>query len=114
MHKHKVHIVVTDVRLPDGPDGIALARMIKQMTPDIPIILVTAYPELARQQKDELPGRSFTSLWSFQLCVMWSKPVWRREVARRGGLGGKAEPLFSVSQSEPLSFRLRTCHGHVS
>ena len=56
MHKHKVHIVVTDVRLPDGPDGIALARMIKQMTPDIPIILVTAYPELARQQKDELPG----------------------------------------------------------
>jgi len=32
--------------------------MIKQETPDIPIILVTAYPELV-QHKDELPGPVF-------------------------------------------------------
>ena len=59
LHRNKVNIVVTDVRLPkDGPDGIVLARIIKQETPDIPIILVTAYPELV-QHEEELPGQVF-------------------------------------------------------
>lgn len=55
----KIDIVISDVRLAkDGPDGILLARMIRQEDANIPIILVTAYPELV-QHKKELPGQVF-------------------------------------------------------
>ena len=55
----KIDIVITDVRLSqDGPDGILLARMIGQEDATIPIILVTAYPELV-QHREELPGQVF-------------------------------------------------------
>jgi CheY-like chemotaxis protein len=42
-----VDIVVADVKLrPGEPHGLALARMIRHQQPSMPIILMTAYPEL--------------------------------------------------------------------
>jgi DNA-binding NtrC family response regulator len=41
------HLLLTDVRLRRGePHGVALALMIRLARPGLPIILVTAYPEL--------------------------------------------------------------------
>jgi CheY-like chemotaxis protein len=42
-----IDVVVTDIKLPAGePPGLALARMIKNKRPRVPIILMTAHPDL--------------------------------------------------------------------
>jgi CheY-like chemotaxis protein len=42
-----IDLVITDIRLLQGePQGLALARSIRARQPEIPLILVTAYPEL--------------------------------------------------------------------
>ena len=53
---HKVDVVVTDVRLIDGePHGLSLARMVASRRPKIPVIIVTAYPEILDGERS-LPG----------------------------------------------------------
>ncbi len=50
-----VDLVITDVRLLDGePHGLALGRMVGARRPKIPVILVTAYPDVLEGQA--LPG----------------------------------------------------------
>jgi DNA-binding response OmpR family regulator len=47
LDSHDIDVVVTDVKLPAGePHGSALARMIRNRRPQVPIILMTAHPEL--------------------------------------------------------------------
>ena len=42
-----IDVVITDIKLPSGgPHGLALERMIKNKRPRVPIILMTAHPEL--------------------------------------------------------------------
>jgi DNA-binding response OmpR family regulator len=42
-----VDVVVTDIKLPAGEtQGLALARMIRNKGPRVPIIMMTTYPEL--------------------------------------------------------------------
>jgi signal transduction histidine kinase len=56
---NRVDIVIADVRLaPSGPDGILLAHMFKSERAAIPIIFVTAYPEVVHG-KGRLPGPVF-------------------------------------------------------
>jgi DNA-binding response OmpR family regulator len=44
---NEIDVVVTDVKLPAGePNGSALARMIRNRRPLVPIILMSAHPEL--------------------------------------------------------------------
>jgi len=51
-----IDVVVTDIKLPEGEShGLALARMIKNKKPNVPIILMTAYPELLKKEV-ALPG----------------------------------------------------------
>jgi len=51
-----IDVVVTDIKLPEGePHGLALARMIKNKKPHVPIVLMTAYPELLKKEV-ALPG----------------------------------------------------------
>ena len=40
-------VIISDIRMP-GLDGLALLEEIKQKTPDIPVIIMTAYPDLDR------------------------------------------------------------------
>lgn len=40
-------VVLTDVRMPPGIDGVELVRRIKEEDPDTVVILMTAYPSLA-------------------------------------------------------------------
>jgi DNA-binding NtrC family response regulator len=41
------HLLLTDIKLKTGdPHGVTLALMIRLSRPDLPIILMTAYPEL--------------------------------------------------------------------
>ncbi len=46
-----IDVVVTDIKLPASePHGSALARMIKNKRPHVPIILMTAHPELLKKE----------------------------------------------------------------
>ena len=55
--KNIIDIVITDIRLSsDGPDGVLLAKMIKDESATVPIIFMTAYPDYIAHRKD-LPGR---------------------------------------------------------
>ena len=38
-------LVTLDVRMGDGPDGIEALRLIKELRPGLPVVLVTAYGE---------------------------------------------------------------------
>jgi CheY-like chemotaxis protein len=40
----RVRAVVTDIRMPGGPDGLELARRVRQAAPNTPVLLVTGYP----------------------------------------------------------------------
>ena len=56
LDRHPVDIVIADVRLnPGEPHGIALGRMIRNRNQNMPVVLVTAYPELLEAEKP-LPG----------------------------------------------------------
>ena len=56
-----VDLVITDIRLLKGePHGLSLARTIRNAKPRIPVILVTAYPELLAGETS-LPGLVFNT-----------------------------------------------------
>jgi len=38
-------LVTLDIRMGDGPDGIEVLRLIKELQPALPVVLVTAYGE---------------------------------------------------------------------
>jgi len=47
LNSNAIAVVITDIELPAGePHGLALERMIKNKRPRVPIILMTAHPEL--------------------------------------------------------------------
>jgi CheY-like chemotaxis protein len=55
----KFDLVVTDLRLHTGePHGASLGRMIRNKYRDMPVVLVTAHPDLAEIEKP-LPGPIF-------------------------------------------------------
>lgn len=57
--QHDVDLVITDIRLLKGePHGLSLARTIRNAKPRVPVILVTAYPELLAGET-ALPGLVF-------------------------------------------------------
>jgi CheY-like chemotaxis protein len=52
-----IDLLVTDIKMPPGqPHGFALANMAHQRRPRLPVIYVTAYPELAEHgdEKDRI------------------------------------------------------------
>lgn len=55
-----VDLVISDVCLHAGePHGVALGRMIRNRDPGLPVILITAFPDLLEKEKP-LPGPAFT------------------------------------------------------
>lgn len=44
-------VLVTDLRMPQV-DGVAVARLARTRSPAMPILLITAYPELAQRLED--------------------------------------------------------------
>jgi DNA-binding response OmpR family regulator len=52
----QIDVLIADVRLLDGePHGLSLARTLRNKRPTLPVILVTAYPELL-EGDSALPG----------------------------------------------------------
>lgn len=45
--EHPAEVVLTDIRMPEGLDGVELLRRIKAVDTDIVVILMTAYPHLS-------------------------------------------------------------------
>ncbi|MCK6579153.1 MAG: response regulator transcription factor [Anaerolineae bacterium] len=45
--EHPADVVLTDIRMPEGLDGVELLRRIKAVDTDIVVILMTAYPHLS-------------------------------------------------------------------
>jgi len=59
LERQTVDVVITDVRLKDGePQGVALARMIRNRDSAMPVLLVTGYPEMVEREQ-QLPGQVF-------------------------------------------------------
>ena len=59
LDERSVDVVITDVRLGHNePHGIALGRMIRNRDRNMPVLLVTAFPDLLEQEKP-LPGEAF-------------------------------------------------------
>ena len=57
--RENIDLVITDIRLLKGePHGLSLARTIRNARPRIPVILVTAYPELLAGET-AIPGLVF-------------------------------------------------------
>jgi two-component system cell cycle sensor histidine kinase/response regulator CckA len=57
--KQAIDLIITDIVLLKGePHGLSLARTIRNKRPKIPVILVTAYPELLKDEPG-LPGLVF-------------------------------------------------------
>jgi DNA-binding NtrC family response regulator len=56
MENNSVDVVITDVKLNKGePHGVALGRMLRSAKPHLPVILVTAYPDILKDAV-ALPG----------------------------------------------------------
>lgn len=55
MTVHPVTLVLSDIELPGGMDGLWLARQLKQSHPDLPILLMTGNAERARNARLEFP-----------------------------------------------------------
>src|SRR5262245_47501002 len=54
--EEKIDVLIADVRLLEAePHGLELARNLRQKRPKLPVILVTAYPELL-EGETALPG----------------------------------------------------------
>jgi DNA-binding LytR/AlgR family response regulator len=47
--------VFTDIVMPGHPDGLGLARIIKQKHPHLPILLATGYSEAAQNARFDFP-----------------------------------------------------------
>jgi signal transduction histidine kinase/CheY-like chemotaxis protein len=65
----KIDILVTDLVLPGGTDGIELALLIRQRRPDLPIVLITGYSE-ALSQHEQIRG-----------AIVLAKPFQRESLA---------------------------------
>jgi CheY-like chemotaxis protein len=91
-----IDVVVTDIKPPEGePRGSVLARMIKNKRPHVPIILMTAHPELL---KKDVPPPGAT------LC----KPL---EVANSAARSRFAWHNRSHPQKAAVRLRHRTRHA---
>jgi DNA-binding NtrC family response regulator len=43
--QERFDLVTLDIRMGDGPDGIEALRLVKELHPGLPVVLVTAYGE---------------------------------------------------------------------
>lgn len=49
-------VVLTDVEMPGGPDGFALARTVQERWPEVMVVITSAEPDYAGQaQESDLP-----------------------------------------------------------
>lgn len=75
LENHSVDIVIADIRLgEEEPHGIALGRMIRNRDLNMPIVLVTAYPDLLKKE-GPLPGPAFTKPVDLGLLASTVKAV---------------------------------------
>ncbi len=61
-HRDSIHLVVTDIVMPGGLSGIELAKKLRKLSPEIPILFTSGYsPEIAGKEILLQPGQSFIS-----------------------------------------------------
>ena len=60
----EIGLLLTDIQLPGGLDGIALARQARHSTPELPVIYLTGRPETADGNSED--GRDATITKPYQ------------------------------------------------
>jgi CheY-like chemotaxis protein len=56
LENDRIDLLVVDVQMPGQPHGFALARMARRRVPTLPVIYVTAYPELTESERETALG----------------------------------------------------------
>ena len=44
-HADNLHVIVCDIKMPKGSEGLELARTVRQQFPTVPILLMSGYTE---------------------------------------------------------------------
>ena len=52
-NSRSIELVLSDIMMPGGTDGVELAREIRKRKPQLPIVLTTGYPEAAESVRNE-------------------------------------------------------------
>lgn len=45
VHGESVHLVVTDIQMPPGMDGLSLAEAVRNRRPDLPVLFISGYSQ---------------------------------------------------------------------
>jgi hypothetical protein len=91
----EIVVVVTDVKLPARePQGLALARMIRNRRPQVPIILTSAHPELLGKDvvSPGSPWRSPTKIRA-RVPVQQASSRFHRQIVHKFSGGIVPEPF---------------------
>lgn len=56
LENERVDLLLVDVQMPGQPHGFALARMARRRVPSLPVVYMTAYPDLAESERETALG----------------------------------------------------------
>lgn len=49
-----LHVLVTDIRMPGGVDGLQLADLARESLPALPVVVISGYADAERNRRDGL------------------------------------------------------------
>lgn len=52
IHGDNIHLVVTDIQMPPGMDGLSLVEAVRRRSPDLPVVFISGYSHLYGRLSD--------------------------------------------------------------
>lgn len=52
IHGESIHLVVTDIQMPPGMDGLSLVEAVRRRRPDLPVLFISGYSHLYGRLSD--------------------------------------------------------------
>ena len=72
------HLLATDITMPGEPDGVGLAHIVREMRPDLPILVVSSLlPERAAAVADRFVQKPYGPWELIQTVKELVEPIWR-------------------------------------
>jgi CheY-like chemotaxis protein len=92
LHRHRPNLILADLRMP-GMDGLAFLTHARRMTPQVPVVIFTAYGsmETARQARDSGAAAYLSKPFSVAELQDAVAQTLAARAAREGGLGSATD-----------------------